>query len=156
MNIFHEAKASLLPVSIVYNEDALDGLSNLFDTESAFDLETIGDNKNKPGLASEYDPNIQLFLTINVPEVHAELRTKRHLLDRQTSPNTASVSFVSSKITNVSIGLARTERFLTKMKIGFDNIVINDMYEKTDWPLLKTVPPPRFSYALVRKLLEVG
>lgn len=37
MNIFHEVKASLLPVSIVYDEDALDGLSNLFDTESAFD-----------------------------------------------------------------------------------------------------------------------
>ena len=37
MNIFHEVKARLLPVSIIYDEDALDGLSNLFDTESAFD-----------------------------------------------------------------------------------------------------------------------
>ncbi|KAI6183494.1 hypothetical protein M3Y97_00495100 [Aphelenchoides bicaudatus] len=34
------------------------------------------------------------------------------------------------------------------MKLGFDNIVVNDVYEKTDWPLLKTVPPPRFSYTL--------
>lgn len=37
MNIFHEVKASLQPISIVYDEDALNGLSNLFDTESAFD-----------------------------------------------------------------------------------------------------------------------
>jgi hypothetical protein len=37
MNIFHEVKAALLPISIVYDQDALDGLSNLFNAESAFD-----------------------------------------------------------------------------------------------------------------------
>jgi hypothetical protein len=100
-------------------------------------------------LATEYEPNTQLFLTINVPEVHAELRTKRLSLDREIPSSTASAAFVNAKITNVSVGVARTERFLTKMKLGFDDIVVNDMYEKTDWPLLKTVPPPRFSYTLV-------
>jgi hypothetical protein len=40
-NIFHEIKASFLPISIVYDEDALEGLSNLFDTESAFFDEVI-------------------------------------------------------------------------------------------------------------------
>ncbi|KAI6183493.1 Vacuolar protein sorting-associated protein 13D [Aphelenchoides bicaudatus] len=92
MNIFHEVKARLLPVSIIYDEDALDGLSNLFDTESAFDADLVAE-QNKPGLTPEYDPHVQLFLTINVPEVLAELRTKRLALDRETLPNSSSAAF---------------------------------------------------------------
>jgi hypothetical protein len=83
-----------------------------------------------------------------------ELRTKKLSLARENHPTTASASFVNSKITNVSIGVARTERFLTRMKIGFDNIVVNDLYETTDWPLLRTIPPPKpLAYTLVRIII---
>lgn len=107
------------------------------------------ERKHQPGLSSEFDPHVQLFLTVNVPDVHMELRTKKLSLARENSPSTCSASFVSSQIRNVSIGVARTERHLTRMKIGFDSIVVNDMYEKTDWPLLQTISPPKLSYALV-------
>jgi hypothetical protein len=85
-----------------------------------------------------------------------ELRTKKLSLARENSPSTDSASFVSSRIRNVSIGVARTERYLTRMKIGFDSIVVNDLYEKTDWPLLQTIAPPKLSYALVSLVVLIN
>jgi hypothetical protein len=82
-------------------------------------------------------------------DVHLELRTKKLLLAREHSE---SVAFINAHITNMSVGVAQTERHLTRMKVGFDSIVLRDMFEETDWPLLRTVAPPKFSYTLVRIL----
>lgn len=88
-------------------------------------------------------------MTVNVPDVHLELKTKKTLLAQNTAFSEGSTSFVNSRITNLSIGVARTERHLTRMKMGFDSIIVNDLYENTDWPLLRTIAPPKFSYPLV-------
>jgi hypothetical protein len=78
-----------------------------------------------------------------------ELRTRKLALTGESSPADESASFANAKMTNVSIGIAQTERYLTRMKLGFDTILVSDLYEKTDWPLLRTIPPVMRSYSLV-------
>ncbi|KAI6181931.1 hypothetical protein M3Y98_00882500 [Aphelenchoides besseyi] len=145
LNIFHEIKAQFLPISIVYDEDALDGLANLFDTNSAFDNESP--SNQRATTTKEMNPNVKFLLTVNVPEVQVELRTKKSTLG-EMQVLTESIPFASASVSGLSIGIASTERHLTRMKFGFDTVLIVDLYEKTDWPLLRTIPPIHLPYCL--------
>ncbi|KAI6238683.1 Ricin B-type lectin domain-containing protein [Aphelenchoides fujianensis] len=142
LNVFHEVKASCLPVSVVYDEDALDGLSQLFD--GGVD-EQSGEEQRAEG--AELHANTQFFLTLNVPEVRVELRTRRaNLADRQAAGE--STPFAAVQLRGLSVGWAATERHRRRAKVGFDSVLVRDLFEPTDWPLLRTVPPTRLAYAL--------
>ncbi|KAI6230488.1 Ricin B-type lectin domain-containing protein [Aphelenchoides fujianensis] len=142
LNVFHEVKASCLPVSVVYDEDALDGLSQLFD--GGVDEES-GEEQRAEG--AELHANTQFFLTLNVPEVRVELRTRRaNLADRQAAGE--STPFAAVQLRGLSVGWAATERHRRRAKVGFDSVLVRDLFEPTDWPLLRTVPPTRLAYAL--------
>lgn len=84
----------------------------------------------------------QFFLTVNVPEVLLELRTKRNSPTSEPAHDSSSAPFASGRITKVSVGIARAERFLTRMKVGFDEFCLRDLFEKADWSLLRTIRPP--------------
>ncbi|KAI6230473.1 Ricin B-type lectin domain-containing protein [Aphelenchoides fujianensis] len=142
LNVFHEVKASCLPVSVVYDEDALDGLSQLFD--GGVDVES---GEEQQAEDAELHANAQFFLTLNVPEVRVELRTRRaNLADRQAAGE--STPFAAVQLRGLSVGWAATERHRRRAKVGFDSVLVRDLFEPTDWPLLRTVPPTRLAYAL--------
>ena len=79
--------------------------------------------QNKPGLTPEYDPHVQLFLTINVPEVLAELRTKRLALDRETLPNSSSAAFAFVNVFKQSIQ--------TQFKQSIQTINLNNQFKQS-------------------------
>lgn len=149
LNVFHEIKASFLPISVVYDEDALDGLASLFNTDTAFFAERPAarqtDELVEEAASEEFVQDTQLFFTVNVPEVLLELRTKRKSPTAEVLCDATSAPFASARVTKLSVGIARTERFLTRMKVGFDQFCLKDLFEKTEWPLLRTIPPPETS-----------
>ncbi|CAD5233590.1 unnamed protein product [Bursaphelenchus xylophilus] len=141
LNVFHEISASFLPIAVVYDEDALDGLANLFDTDSAFFSQDQTKEKEQEAALKEFEPDNQIFFTVNIPEVQLELRSKRKSPTDEILLCQNSQPFASATLTSVCMGLVRTEKFLSRMKLGFDQFELKDLFEKTHWPLLKTVPP---------------
>lgn len=148
LNVFHEIKASFLPVTVVYDEDALDGLANLFDTGSAFtpDAPKARSPDQPAEDTQEFSVETQLFLTVNIPEVLLELRSKRKSPTADIEIDATSNPFATAKITSVSMGIAQTEKYLTRMKLGFDQLTLEDRFENINWPLLRTLLPTKTLY----------
>uniref|UniRef100_A0A915ES66 Uncharacterized protein n=1 Tax=Ditylenchus dipsaci TaxID=166011 RepID=A0A915ES66_9BILA len=99
--------------------------------------------------------NSRLFLSVSVPKVTMELRSRKSsLLDHslhgpmpcssttiQAQANSNSIPFALVILENVDLSLINSEQFLSKLKIVFQSIVVEDLYEEThtQWALLRSI-----------------
>ncbi|KAI1728821.1 hypothetical protein DdX_01024 [Ditylenchus destructor] len=146
----------MAPISAMYDEGALDGLFDMFGAGyETQDQERLGDDfidETRNGIkadAEESVVNSKLFLTLSVPWVTAELRSRKSAL---LSPNitgmvptilhnynTASTPFALAILEGLDVSLINSERFLSKLKLSFQSICLDDLFEtNTKWPLLKS------------------
>ena len=138
LNVLHELDAKLAPVSVIYDEDAVDGIANLFDTESAiFEKKLQMADDDFTGL--EAVGETQCYLNFSIPSILFELRSRRTSLANNIR-GTISSPFACATVSNVDIGISKNEPLLTRLKISFSSLVVDDLYEKAStMPLIRTV-----------------
>ncbi|TKR63463.1 hypothetical protein L596_027292 [Steinernema carpocapsae] len=133
----HTLEATFSSVSVMYDEDALDGLTSLFDVDSAFaDQESSDDSSSSS--AAPLEQLSQLFLSIKIPEVQVELRSRRSTLLGEMKEGDG-IAFSNVNIADVRIEAIRNELYVTKANIGFGEIVLLDMFEAPNQVMLRAV-----------------
>uniref|UniRef100_A0A7E4V7C3 Rad21_Rec8 domain-containing protein n=1 Tax=Panagrellus redivivus TaxID=6233 RepID=A0A7E4V7C3_PANRE len=137
LNVLHELDAKFSSISVIYDEDAIDGLSNLFDTEAAL-LEKKNDLTDTDLCDLGAVGDTHAYVNLAIPSVLFELRSRRtSLIDNARS--SVSTPFASAKIADVDIGISKTEPLLTRLKLCMGSLVVEDMFEKTPiMPLIRT------------------
>ncbi|KAK0393450.1 hypothetical protein QR680_000217 [Steinernema hermaphroditum] len=133
----HTLEATFSSMSVMYDEDALEGLASLFDMESAF---VDANNDGSTSETAEFEQQSHLFFTIKVPEVQVELRSRRSTLLGENN-NEDGIAFSNLKIADVRMEVVRTEQFVTRANIAFGEIVLLDMFESPNQAILRAVTP---------------
>uniref|UniRef100_A0AC34GSG9 Uncharacterized protein n=1 Tax=Panagrolaimus sp. ES5 TaxID=591445 RepID=A0AC34GSG9_9BILA len=139
INVLHELDAKFSSISVIYDEDAFNGISNLFDTEAALIDEQALDQTNKD-LGDLGDVGeTHYYMNFSIPSVLFELRSRRTSLANKEMEEISS-PFACAKIKTVDVGISKTEPMLTKLKIGLSSLIVDDLYEKNNpLPLIKTI-----------------
>uniref|UniRef100_A0A914C821 Vacuolar protein sorting-associated protein 13D n=1 Tax=Acrobeloides nanus TaxID=290746 RepID=A0A914C821_9BILA len=143
LNVLHELDANFAPVSVIYDERALEGLASLFDTETLTHMMEDKEGELKTIRVIESPNTTQFYLSISIPEVLLELKSRRTSLLEDNSSfssnNNSSMTFACAKLFDLRMGIVKTEDYLTKLKVNAASVVVEDLFEKTSWPLVKTI-----------------
>ena len=146
LNVLHELDAKFSSISVIYDEDAVNGLSNFFDTETA-----LIQNTKDPANIDLEDLGIvgetHCYMNFSIPSVLLELRSRRTSLANK-EPGLISSPFACAKITNVDLGISKTEPMLTRLKVNLSSLVVDDLYEKNSaMPLIRTIEKKNNDFA---------
>uniref|UniRef100_A0A0K0DCQ1 Ricin B-type lectin domain-containing protein n=1 Tax=Angiostrongylus cantonensis TaxID=6313 RepID=A0A0K0DCQ1_ANGCA len=117
----HNIEVNFCPVSVMYEENALHGLSTLF--------------ADDPNLFA----NVIYRLLYYLPQVAVELRRRRWSGKAQALREwEAGDPFACLVVQNVSVNYAVIEDYVSKMRLGIGHVDITDLVERTGHPLLTT------------------
>ncbi|MCP9261504.1 hypothetical protein DINM_004861 [Dirofilaria immitis] len=123
MVVTHTLDIRCSELSVLYNEDAFDDLGTFFS-----DRCTVKQNENFDPLSMDVITVIDF--AIQCPQLKVELRSKRgNLLDRKKSA--ASTPFALAVVRHLVVGISNREQFVTTVKVEFDSLEIEDLFEST-------------------------
>uniref|UniRef100_A0A915ASC0 Vacuolar protein sorting-associated protein 13D n=5 Tax=Parascaris univalens TaxID=6257 RepID=A0A915ASC0_PARUN len=132
----HTVDADLSAISVMYDEGAFDGLSNFFDTNAA----TFNQKSNSPAVP-EVEVSSHLFLTIRVPEIHIELKSKRNGLMGERKTWQSGSPFAFATVKKLALGVSSTEPYLTEVKLAVGSVDVKDLFERNEDILIRTQDP---------------
>ncbi|KAM3719637.1 Intermembrane lipid transfer protein [Dirofilaria immitis] len=124
MVVTHTLDIRCSELSVLYNEDAFDDLGTFFS-----DRCTVKQNENFDPLSMDVITVIDF--AIQCPQLKVELRSKRgNLLDRKKK-SAASTPFALAVVRHLVVGISNREQFVTTVKVEFDSLEIEDLFEST-------------------------
>ncbi|CEF67763.1 Vacuolar protein sorting-associated protein 13D [Strongyloides ratti] len=134
--VFHSLNAKFCPLSIIIDESSKENFLTILNLCSYDDsnIKKFYDNQNEELI---YNQNNHFYCSIKIPLIDVILKTKKKNLFNQNINNEKSEIFVTLAIEGASIGVSRTEEYLTKYKIGIRNLCLRDFYEKKFSKLLE-------------------
>ncbi|RCN23983.1 hypothetical protein ANCCAN_30328 [Ancylostoma caninum] len=141
LTVRHNIEGSFRPVSVMYEENALAGLSSLFADDpnmftSSTNLPADIDFSNTQQISTIES---HVFVNLHIPSVTMELRRRGWGEQRHASPEwEAGDPFACLTVHNVSMGYVTREAFVSKIKLGIGHLELADLMERTPYPLLST------------------
>ncbi|KAK5974246.1 VPS13 domain-containing protein, partial [Trichostrongylus colubriformis] len=147
LTVRHNVEGSFRPVSVMYEENALNGLSSLFaDDPNMFTSVSLLQSSDIMNAGSDPSSSEQIiaieshvFVNFHIPSVTMELR-RRGWDVKKRSPTEweAGDPFACLTLQNVSIGYVAREAHVSKIKLGVGHLELADLMERTVYPLLST------------------
>ncbi|KAJ1353258.1 hypothetical protein KIN20_009852 [Parelaphostrongylus tenuis] len=137
----HNIEVNFCPVSVMYEENALQGLSTLFSDDPNVFVNRDSLTSNTSILKSENTSSIESHVVMNlhIPNVAVELRRRKWSERRQALLEwEAGDPFACLAVQNVSMNYVAIENYVSKMKLGIGHVDITDLVERTGHPLLTT------------------
>ncbi|KAK6047856.1 hypothetical protein COOONC_14639 [Cooperia oncophora] len=140
LTVRHNVEGSFRPVSVMYEENALSGLSTLFSDDpnmftSSEILAGVIPSSNQQIMAVDS----HIFVNLHIPSVTMELRRRGWDERKRSSPEwEAGDPFACLTLQNVSVGYVTREAHVSKIKLGVGHLELGDLMERTTYPLLST------------------
>lgn len=128
--VFHKFNAELAPISVTYDESAIDDLYSMFGIKKDNEMsgkEFVDNNELKQDEFKIRENNF--YCHFKIPIVEVELKTKRKNLFNDEGDSDVGESFATLMMEGVNIGLAKTEQFVTKYKFSVQTMCLRDMYD---------------------------
>ncbi|EYC38921.1 hypothetical protein Y032_0687g1538 [Ancylostoma ceylanicum] len=141
LTVRHNIEGSFRPVSVMYEENALAGLSSLFaDDPNMFTSSTnLPADIDFPNAEQISTIESHVFVNLHIPSVTMELRRRGWGEQRRSSPEwEAGDPFACLTVHNVSMGYVTREAHVSKVKLGIGHLELADLMERTPYPLLST------------------
>uniref|UniRef100_A0AC35U203 Chorein_N domain-containing protein n=1 Tax=Rhabditophanes sp. KR3021 TaxID=114890 RepID=A0AC35U203_9BILA len=145
--VFHELDAQFEPVSIVYDEDAMEGISGLFDTESQH-LKPQTPEDEREAIIKTIDNHFYCYAKF--PVVDVELKTRRSNLFNSDPMSLAGECVAIGRLSGVNLGISKTEQFVTKYKLGIQSFWLRDMYDHKYSKILEVTSREKASHSVHR------
>uniref|UniRef100_A0AC35TVT4 Ricin B-type lectin domain-containing protein n=1 Tax=Rhabditophanes sp. KR3021 TaxID=114890 RepID=A0AC35TVT4_9BILA len=145
--VFHELDAQFEPVSIVYDEDAMEGISGLFDTESEHLKPQTPVDQVKEIIKTIEN---HFYCYANFPVIDVELKTRRSNLFNSDPMSLAGECVAIATLNGVNLGITKTEQFVTKYKLGIQSFCLRDMYDHKYSKILEVISKEKASHSLHR------
>ncbi|KAK6738704.1 hypothetical protein RB195_020674 [Necator americanus] len=141
LTVRHSIEGTFRPVSVMYEENALAGLSTLFaDDPDLFSASANVDADVDLSSAQQISTiESHVFVNLHIPSVTMELRRRGWGEQRHVSPEwEAGDPFACLTVHNVSMGYVTREAHISKIKLGVGHLELADLMERTPHPLLST------------------
>uniref|UniRef100_A0A0N5BPS6 Ricin B-type lectin domain-containing protein n=1 Tax=Strongyloides papillosus TaxID=174720 RepID=A0A0N5BPS6_STREA len=136
--VFHNLNAELKPISVTYDESAIDDLYSMFgikEDDGIGGKEFIETDEPKRDEFKIRENNF--YCHFKIPIVEIELKTKRKNLFNDEGEADVGESFATLIMDGVNVGLAKTEQFVTKYKFSVQKLCLRDMYDNKFAKLLE-------------------
>lgn len=127
----HTVSAKFSELSVMYDEGAFDDIGNLFNTEA------IVFEKKSP--VPQIEQTSQLFMTVRVPEVRMELRSKRNGLLGERRKSQTGTPFAIATVKQLTVNVENVEPYITKISLAVEYADVKDLFESTNDSLIRTV-----------------
>ncbi|CEF67616.1 Vacuolar protein sorting-associated protein 13D [Strongyloides ratti] len=128
--VFHKFNAELEPISVTYDESAIDDLYSMFGIKKDDEMNGKEIIENDGPKQDEFKIRENNFYChFKIPIVEVELKTKRKNLFNDEGDSDVGESFATLMMEGVNIGLAKTEQFITKYKFSVQTMCLRDMYD---------------------------
>nr|CDJ94690.1 hypothetical protein, variant [Haemonchus contortus] len=141
LTVRHNVEGSFHPISVMYEENALNGLSSLFadDPNMFISSEVLNAGIDTSNSQQIMATDSHIFVNFHIPSVTMELRRRGWDEKKRASPEwEAGDPFACLTLQNVSVGYVAREAHLSKIKLGVGHLELSDLMERTMQPLLST------------------
>ncbi|VDM80979.1 unnamed protein product [Strongylus vulgaris] len=141
LTVRHTIEGTFRPVSVMYEENALAGLSTLFIDDPAMfvtgtKLDIDGDLSGTQQISAVES---HVFVNLHIPSVTMEIRRRGWTAEKRSSFEwEAGEPFACLNVQNVSMGFVTREAYVSKIKLGIGHLELADLMERTPYPLVST------------------